>query len=175
MARIAQPMATLDQNAIAATGATTMGELLQRIKPLTQSADGSDPIFLLNGQRTSGYEEIASLPPEALDKVEVLPEGCDLHGRVDVKPQDYSARPGSRRPAGWYRRLNWLGVLLTSVGLALRDAVAGSFGSTPTETVSRPRRPAARTAPRTTTRTTSSAATSRRTPAKATRPSRKRG
>src|SRR5205085_3882272 len=67
VARIAQPMATLDQNAIAATGATTMGELLQRIKPLTQSADGSDLIFLLNGQRTSGYEEIGSLPPEALD------------------------------------------------------------------------------------------------------------
>jgi len=63
-----------------------------------------------------------------------------------------------------------------SAVVALRDAVAGSFGSTPTETVSRPRRPAARTAPRTTTRTTSSAATPRRTPAKATRPSsRKRG
>jgi hypothetical protein len=40
-----------------------------------------------------------------------------------VKPQDYSARTGYRRPASWYRRLNWLGVLLTSVGLAPRDAV----------------------------------------------------
>lgn len=40
-----------------------------------------------------------------------------------MKPQDYSARTAYRRPAGWYRRLNWLGVLLTSVGLAPRDAV----------------------------------------------------
>jgi hypothetical protein len=72
------PVATLDRNAIGATGATTMSELLRIIKPLTQSADGSDPIFLLNGQRTSGYQEIASLPPEAIDKMEVLPEPAAL-------------------------------------------------------------------------------------------------
>ena len=58
------PIATVDSDTIAATGATSMGELLRVIKPLAQSADGSDPIFLLNGQRTSGYEEIGSLPPE---------------------------------------------------------------------------------------------------------------
>lgn len=40
-----------------------------------------------------------------------------------MKPQDYSARTGYRPPAAWYRRLNWLGVLLTSLGLAPRDAV----------------------------------------------------
>jgi hypothetical protein len=40
-----------------------------------------------------------------------------------MKPQDYSARTAYRPPAGWYRRLNWLGVLLTSLGLAPRDAV----------------------------------------------------
>jgi F420H(2)-dependent quinone reductase len=38
-------------------------------------------------------------------------------------PQDYSARTAYRPPASWYRRLNWLGVLLTSVGLGPRDAV----------------------------------------------------
>jgi hypothetical protein len=35
-------------------------------------------IFLLNGQRTSGYQDIGSLPPEAIDKVEVLPEPAAL-------------------------------------------------------------------------------------------------
>ncbi|MFK4085395.1 nitroreductase/quinone reductase family protein [Kribbella sp. NPDC020789] len=40
-----------------------------------------------------------------------------------MKPQNYSARTAYRPPTGWYRRLNWLGVLLTSVGLAPRDAV----------------------------------------------------
>jgi len=38
-------------------------------------------------------------------------------------PQDYSARTTYRPPAAWYRRLNRsLGVLLTSLGLAPRDA-----------------------------------------------------
>lgn len=32
-------------------------------------------------------------------------------------------RTAYRPPAAWYRRLNWLGVLLTSQGLAPRDAV----------------------------------------------------
>lgn len=40
-----------------------------------------------------------------------------------MKPQDYSARTAYRPPATWYRRLNRLGVLLTSWGLAPRDAV----------------------------------------------------
>ena len=40
-----------------------------------------------------------------------------------MKPQSYSARTAYRPPAAWYRRLNWLGVLLTSLGLAPRDAV----------------------------------------------------
>ena len=41
-----------------------------------------------------------------------------------MKPQDYSTRSRYRPPAAWYQRLNWLGVVLTSVGLAPRDAVA---------------------------------------------------
>jgi deazaflavin-dependent oxidoreductase (nitroreductase family) len=40
-----------------------------------------------------------------------------------VEPIDYSARAPYRPPPGWYRRFQWLGVLLTSAGLAPRDAV----------------------------------------------------
>jgi deazaflavin-dependent oxidoreductase (nitroreductase family) len=40
-----------------------------------------------------------------------------------MNPQDYSTRAEYRPPAAWYQRLNWLGVLLTSIGLAPRDAV----------------------------------------------------
>jgi iron complex outermembrane recepter protein len=71
-------VATLDTDAIAATGAASIGELLQTIRALTQSADGSPPIFLLNGQRVSGYDEIGTLPPEAIETVEVLPEPAAL-------------------------------------------------------------------------------------------------
>lgn len=73
-----QPVATFNSDDIAATGATSMSELLQVIKPITDSADGEPPIFLLNGQRTSGYQDIASLPPESIQKVEVLPEPAAL-------------------------------------------------------------------------------------------------
>jgi hypothetical protein len=72
------PLATLDHNALDSIGATSMSDLLRVIKPLTQSADGGDPIFLLNGQRVSSYQEIGSLPPEAIDKVEILPEPAAL-------------------------------------------------------------------------------------------------
>jgi hypothetical protein len=72
------PVATLDTQAIAATGASTIADLLRAIRGVTQSANGADPIFLLNGQRTSGYQEIGTLPPEAIEKVEILPEPAAL-------------------------------------------------------------------------------------------------
>lgn len=40
-----------------------------------------------------------------------------------MKPQDYSARTAYRPAASWYRRLNHVGILLTSLGWAPRDAV----------------------------------------------------
>ena len=72
------PLARIDSAQIAAIGATSMAELLQMIGPMTRTADGSEPIFLLNGQRTSGYEEISSLPPEAIASFEILPEQAAL-------------------------------------------------------------------------------------------------
>jgi deazaflavin-dependent oxidoreductase (nitroreductase family) len=40
-----------------------------------------------------------------------------------MNPQDYSARTAYRPPAPWYRHLNRIGVPLTSLGLAPRDAI----------------------------------------------------
>lgn len=68
------PLATLDEDAIAATGAATMSELLKAVGPVTKAADGSEPIFLLNGHRIASYQEVGTLPPEAIEKMEVLPE-----------------------------------------------------------------------------------------------------
>jgi len=72
------PIATLDAETIDGTGATTTTELLRSIQGVTKAADGSEPIFLLNAQRVSGYQEIGALPPEAIEKVEVLPEQAAL-------------------------------------------------------------------------------------------------
>jgi len=40
-----------------------------------------------------------------------------------IDPQDYSARTSYRPPAAWYQRLNHIGVPMTRLGLAPRDAV----------------------------------------------------
>jgi hypothetical protein len=69
-----EPIAVLDQDVIRAIGATSLKALLERLKPLTTSTDGSEPVYLLNGRRVSGVSELDDLPPEAIDRTEVLPE-----------------------------------------------------------------------------------------------------
>ncbi|MGU3392054.1 TonB-dependent receptor [Sphingomonas sp. M1A8_2b] len=68
------PTATLDQAAIQSLGAADLKTLLERLKPLTTSASGGDPVYLLNGRRMSSMNELYSLPQEAMEKIEVLPE-----------------------------------------------------------------------------------------------------
>ena len=66
---------------VRATGATSITELLAAIAPQTGSArgrGGGGPVLLLNGQRISGFQEIRDLPPEAIERVEVLPEEVAL-------------------------------------------------------------------------------------------------
>lgn len=71
-------LTTYDARDIEAMGVTNIGELLRIIGPSAKSADGKDPIYLLNAQRISGFEEIGTLPPEAILKVEVMPEQAAL-------------------------------------------------------------------------------------------------
>ncbi|KQM65063.1 hypothetical protein ASE75_08435 [Sphingomonas sp. Leaf17] len=68
------PIAVLDETAIRSVGATSLKELLDRLKPLTDSAGGGDPVILLNGRRMSGFGDLYSLPPEAMERTEVLSE-----------------------------------------------------------------------------------------------------
>lgn len=70
----AAPVAVLDAEAIRAMGVTSIDELLNLLKPLTTSNSGGEPVFLLNGRRISGYREIQTLPPEALERTEILNE-----------------------------------------------------------------------------------------------------
>ena len=69
-----EPVAVLDEAAIRALGATSLSQMVQRLGSATKSASGTGPVFLLNGQRIPGMEEIQTLPPEAMERVEVLPE-----------------------------------------------------------------------------------------------------
>ncbi len=75
------PENTLDARDIRATGATSIGELLDSVSAQTGSArgrSGGRPVLLLNGQRISGFRELRDLPPEAIQRMEILPEEVAL-------------------------------------------------------------------------------------------------
>jgi hypothetical protein len=75
------PENVLNSRDIRATGATSIDELLDSVASQTGSARGRSagrPIVLLNGQRISGFREIRDLPPEAIERMEILPEEVAL-------------------------------------------------------------------------------------------------
>ncbi|MFO1256634.1 MAG: TonB-dependent receptor [Sphingomonadaceae bacterium] len=76
------PVATMDEAEIQSMGVGSIGELLGRISPQTGSGRGRGgggmPVMLLNGQRISNFREIRNIPPEAIRKIEVLPEEVAL-------------------------------------------------------------------------------------------------
>lgn len=75
------PIAVLDEEAIASYGAGSIQDLLSALSPQTSSGRGRGdgaPIVLLNGMRISGFREMRGLPPEAIRRVEVLPEEVAL-------------------------------------------------------------------------------------------------
>src|SRR6187401_1499640 len=75
------PEKTLTSRDIRATGATSIQELLDSVASQIGSARGRTsgrPILLLNGQRISGFRELRDLPPEAIQRMEILPEEVAL-------------------------------------------------------------------------------------------------
>ena len=75
------PENTLTSRDIRATGATSISELLDSVASQIGSARGRSsgrPILLLNGQRISGFREMRDLPPEAIERMEILPEEVAL-------------------------------------------------------------------------------------------------
>jgi hypothetical protein len=75
------PEVQLDSADVQAYGAGSVAELLDAIAPLTQSARGRGqgrPVILINGRRISGFSEVRNLPPEAIERVDILPEEVAL-------------------------------------------------------------------------------------------------
>ncbi len=75
------PDVTLSAEQIAAYGASNIAELLTYLEPLTRSSRGradGQPVFLVNGRRISGFREIQGVPPEAIERVDILPEEVAL-------------------------------------------------------------------------------------------------
>lgn len=74
------PDLVLGADEVQAYGASSIADLLAYLEPVTRSSRGSGgpPITLVNGRRISGFREIHGLPPEAIERIEVLPEEVAL-------------------------------------------------------------------------------------------------
>lgn len=74
------PDLTLSAEEIQSYGASSISELLTYLEPVTRSSRGSGgpPVMLVNGRRISGFREISGIPPEAIERVDILPEEVAL-------------------------------------------------------------------------------------------------
>ena len=75
------PERTLRADDIRAYGANDIQELLQTLGPQVRSERGREdkgPVVLLNGKRVSSLAEIAKIPTEAIERMDVLPEEVAL-------------------------------------------------------------------------------------------------
>ncbi|MGZ8999271.1 MAG: TonB-dependent receptor, partial [Allosphingosinicella sp.] len=96
-----EPEIQLDRREIRAIGAGSIAELLDYLSPQTRSGrgrGGERPVVLLNGRRISGFREIRDLPPEAIVRVDILPEEVALqYGyRPDQRVVNFVLRPRFR-------------------------------------------------------------------------------
>lgn len=95
------PEITLDSRDIRAYGASDLAELLEALGPQVASGRGRGegrPVILVNGQRISGFWEIRNYPPEAIERVDILPEEVALkYGyRADQRVVNFVLRPRFR-------------------------------------------------------------------------------
>jgi hypothetical protein len=98
------PENSLNSRDIRAYGASSVAELLDAVGAQTHSARGRDagpPVVLLNGKRISGFREIRDLPPEAILRMDILPEEVALkYGyRADQRVVNIVLRPRFRSTA----------------------------------------------------------------------------
>lgn len=76
----AQPELTLDAAEIQATGASTVQDLVALLTPEITGGDpdAPPPVYLANGRRISGFQEISGLPSQAIERMDVLPPATAL-------------------------------------------------------------------------------------------------
>ncbi len=76
-----QPIETMDEDDIAAYGVNSISDLIDAISPQTGSGRGRGdgrPVILVNGQRITSFREMRDIPPEAIRRLEIMPEEVAL-------------------------------------------------------------------------------------------------
>ncbi|MCP3732621.1 TonB-dependent receptor [Sphingomonas sp. MG17] len=76
-----KPELSLNPADIRAYGVGSLAELLTELEPQTRSGRGrgsGGPVLLLSGRRISGFSEIRNIPPEAIERIDILPEEAAL-------------------------------------------------------------------------------------------------
>lgn len=69
-----QPELTMNPGDVRALGVSDITELVVEMGPQLTSGRGGQPLVLLDGRRVSSFREIATIPTEAIARVEILPE-----------------------------------------------------------------------------------------------------
>ncbi len=92
---------SFDTLSVRAFGATNISELLEAIAPQVRSNRGradAGPVTLLNGRRVSSFAEIARIPTEAIERMDIFPEELALrYGfRADQKVVNIVTFPNFR-------------------------------------------------------------------------------
>jgi hypothetical protein len=84
-----QPALSLSAEEVEATGASTVQELVSLLEAEISTGDpeAPPPIYLVNGRRISGFQEISGLPSQAIQRMDILPEAAAL---------SYGYRPNQR-------------------------------------------------------------------------------
>ena len=73
-----KPELQLNAGDVRALGVSNIGDLLTELGPQLQSGRGGTPVVLLEGRRIAGFREIATIPAEAIARVDILPEEVAL-------------------------------------------------------------------------------------------------
>ncbi len=73
-----KPEQQLNAADVRALGISTINDLLAELGPQLRSASGKPPVTLLEGKRIASFREIASIPSEAIARVDILPEEVGL-------------------------------------------------------------------------------------------------
>ncbi|CAM3055324.1 hypothetical protein SPAN111604_01460 [Sphingomonas antarctica] len=73
-----KPELQLNAGDVRALGVSSIGDLLTELGPQLQSGRGGTPVVLLEGRRIASFREIATIPAEAIQRVDILPEEVAL-------------------------------------------------------------------------------------------------